>query len=148
MLYIYPMKKIIFFFFLILILNFSGFSQNDSLKPKYTKADTLRGSITPERAWWDVLRYDITVKPDYDTKTIQGKTTIVFRVNENDSVSMQLVRHLIHSEPILMQIDLQQPLIIDSIHSKEKELGGQFTKDFKKIHTEDIHNRSMIAIGG
>ncbi|MEP6584936.1 MAG: GTP 3',8-cyclase MoaA [Ginsengibacter sp.] len=40
------------------------------------------------------------------------------------------------------------PLIYGSIHSKEKELGGQFTKDFEKIHTEDIHNRSMIAIGG
>jgi GTP 3',8-cyclase len=40
------------------------------------------------------------------------------------------------------------PLILESIHSKAKELGGQFTKDFEKIHTEDIHNRSMIAIGG
>lgn len=40
------------------------------------------------------------------------------------------------------------PLIFESIHSKEKEPGGQFTKDFEKIHTENIHNRSMIAIGG
>jgi cyclic pyranopterin phosphate synthase len=40
------------------------------------------------------------------------------------------------------------PLILESIQSKAKELGGQFTKDFEKIHTEDIHNRSMIAIGG
>ena len=40
------------------------------------------------------------------------------------------------------------PLIMQSIHSKAKELGGQFTKDFKKIHAEDLHNRSMISIGG
>jgi cyclic pyranopterin phosphate synthase len=40
------------------------------------------------------------------------------------------------------------PLIYESIHSKEKELGGQFTKDFENIHTENIHNRSMISIGG
>ncbi|MEP7251413.1 MAG: GTP 3',8-cyclase MoaA [Ginsengibacter sp.] len=40
------------------------------------------------------------------------------------------------------------PLIYESIHIKEKELGGQFTKDFEKIHTEDLHNRTMIAIGG
>ncbi len=40
------------------------------------------------------------------------------------------------------------PLIYESIHAKEKELGGQFTKDFEKIHIEDLHNRSMIAIGG
>lgn len=39
-------------------------------------------------------------------------------------------------------------LIQDSIRSKAKELGGQFTKDFEKIHTEDLHNRSMISIGG
>jgi cyclic pyranopterin phosphate synthase len=40
------------------------------------------------------------------------------------------------------------PLIQESIHSKAKELGGQFTKDFEKIHTEDLNNRSMISIGG
>ncbi len=40
------------------------------------------------------------------------------------------------------------PLIQESIRSKAKELGGQFTKDFEKIHTEDLQNRSMISIGG
>jgi GTP 3',8-cyclase len=40
------------------------------------------------------------------------------------------------------------PLIYESIHSKEKELGGQFTKDFENIHTENLHNRTMISIGG
>jgi cyclic pyranopterin phosphate synthase len=40
------------------------------------------------------------------------------------------------------------PLIHQSIRSKEKELGGQFTTDFEKLHAEDIHNRSMISIGG
>jgi len=39
-------------------------------------------------------------------------------------------------------------LIAQSIHAKEKELGGQFTKDFEKIHTENLHNRTMISIGG
>lgn len=40
------------------------------------------------------------------------------------------------------------PLIRQSISSKAKELGGQFTADFKHVHAEDIHNRSMITIGG
>ena len=40
------------------------------------------------------------------------------------------------------------PLIQQSIRSKAKELGGQFTPDFEQIHAEDIHNRSMIMIGG
>ncbi len=40
------------------------------------------------------------------------------------------------------------PLILESIHSKAKELGGQFTKDFEKIDTAGLQNRSMISIGG
>jgi len=40
------------------------------------------------------------------------------------------------------------PLIQQSIGSKAKEMGGQFTADFEHVHAEDIHNRSMITIGG
>jgi cyclic pyranopterin phosphate synthase len=40
------------------------------------------------------------------------------------------------------------PLIYQSIRSKAKELGGQFTADFEQVHAEEIHNRSMITIGG
>ncbi len=40
------------------------------------------------------------------------------------------------------------PLIHQSIHSKAKALGGQFTTDFEHLHAENINNRSMITIGG
>ncbi|MEJ7586707.1 MAG: GTP 3',8-cyclase MoaA [Ferruginibacter sp.] len=40
------------------------------------------------------------------------------------------------------------PLIRQNIGSKAKELGGQFTPDVEQVHAEDIHNRSMITIGG
>lgn len=40
------------------------------------------------------------------------------------------------------------PLIHQNIYAKAKELGGQFTADFEHLHAEDIHNRSMITIGG
>lgn len=40
------------------------------------------------------------------------------------------------------------PLILQSIHAKAKELGGQFTKDFEHIEATAIQNRSMITIGG
>ena len=40
------------------------------------------------------------------------------------------------------------PLIKESILGKHKELGGQFSKDFSLINADDLHNRSMIAIGG
>lgn len=74
----------------------------------FTHADTLRGSITPERAWWNVLRYDITVKPDYTSKTIVADNKIIYSVlKKGDSI---------------MQVDLQNPLIIDSVRQNNHSL--------------------------
>ena len=69
--------------------------------------------------------------------TADGKIkNCLFSANETD-----LLNPLRQGEPIL-------PLIQANILAKAKELGGQFTTDFENIHTEDIHNRSMITIGG
>ena len=69
--------------------------------------------------------------------TADGKMkNCLFSTNETD-----LLTALRNNEDLL-------PLIRESIQSKAKELGGQFTKDFEKIHTEDLNNRSMISIGG
>lgn len=64
-----------------------------------TRQDTLRGTITAERKWWDVLKYDLTVEPDYATKTIRGSNVITFKALAKGSV---------------MQIDLQYPMMLDS----------------------------------
>ncbi len=69
-------------------------------KQGFTKADTLRGTIGPYRAWWNVVGYDVAVKPDFNTRSIEGRTIIAF-----DAIS----------EGQRMQIDLQQPLVVDSI---------------------------------
>lgn len=69
--------------------------------------------------------------------TADGKMkNCLFSQSEND-----LLTALRNGEDVL-------PLIQANIAAKAKELGGQFSKDFKKIHTEDLHNRSMISIGG
>ena len=107
--------------FSFLILNFSFLifiasscaAQPLSNKKQFTRQDTLRGSITPERAWWDVLRYDIQVTPDYTTKTIQGKNRLTIRVVKPADK---------------MQIDLQEPLIIDSIFLVAKTGNNQDDK--------------------
>jgi hypothetical protein len=44
-----------------------------------TKQDTLNGSITQERIWWDIQHYALSIKPDYVNKTIIGKNVIVQR---------------------------------------------------------------------
>src|ERR1051326_652233 len=72
-------------------------------KQKFTHQDTLRGTIGPERDWWDVLHYDLHVVPDYDAKSISGETTIHYKIIRDK-----------YSD--YMQIDLQQPLKIDSIY--------------------------------
>lgn len=68
----------------------------------YTHQDTLRGSIGPGRDWWDVMQYNISTEPDYTAKSIKGAVQIVFNVTKPGANK-------------IMQIDLQQPLEIDSI---------------------------------
>jgi aminopeptidase N len=93
-------KKCTIFAFLMLLISFS-FAQLGEKKNAYTHADTLRGSLNENRDWWDVLRYDITVKPDFNAKTIEGKVVVIFKEIKAG-----------HSK---IQIDLQKPLLIDSI---------------------------------
>jgi len=85
----------------------------------FTRADTLRGSITPERAWWDVLRYDITIKPDFIHKFTSGDNLITYQVTSTNQPAMQ--------------IDLQQPLSIDSIILDKKE-HLRFTREGNAWH--------------
>ena len=88
--------------FAILTLFFHCFIINISAQ-KFTHQDTLRGSNGPERSWWDVLHYDIHVTPDFNSKSISGKTTIQYKVVKEK-----------HSD--YLQIDLQQPLKLDTIY--------------------------------
>ena len=50
----------------------------------YTRQDTLRGSITDERIWWDLLYYHLDIDIDPIAKTIEGSNTIRFQAIEND----------------------------------------------------------------
>ncbi|WP_248331056.1 M1 family metallopeptidase [Aquimarina acroporae] len=74
---------------------------------KFSKQDTLRGSITPERIWWDLTYYHLDIKVDPDQKTISGKNTIQYRVLKP------------HQK---IQIDLQPPLKIEKVLQDNKEL--------------------------
>lgn len=70
-------------------------------KPQeFTRKDTLRGSITPERAWWNVMKYELHVTPNFLNFTISGSTTIFFKATKKINKRMQ--------------VDLQDPLVIDS----------------------------------
>ncbi len=95
------------FCLLLLSLSNNSCAQPLNKKAALTRQDTLRGSITPERAWWDVVKYKLLVQPDYTSKTIKGEITIVYRVVKNDNKNKR------------MQIDLQQPMHIDKVFSND-----------------------------
>ncbi len=110
---------------LLLIFSISACAQPLHQKGKFTKQDTLRGSITPERAWWNVVSYNIYVTPDYKTKTISGWNQISFDVSDDGANKK-------------MQIDLQMPMMIDSIVFNQQKLsaykrnGNVYIIDFGK----------------
>ena len=80
----------------------------------YTHADTLRGSNGNGRNWWDVKQYYLEVtKIDIAAKSIAGVVDISLDVTGTPHDSMQ--------------IDLQEPMIIDKVSCNGKEL--DFTKE-------------------
>src|SRR5215210_7090912 len=65
-----------------------------------TRQEMLRGSITPEREWWDVLHYHLQVEFLPETRRLRGSNTITFKTLKPGNK---------------MQIDLQPPLAITKI---------------------------------
>jgi len=74
---------------------------------RYTHADTLRGSNGPARAWWDVQFYDLHTRVNPQDSSISGWNGITYRI-------LQPARE--------MQIDLQTPLVVDSMVQDRRKL--------------------------
>lgn len=97
---------------------------------EFTKQDTLRGSITAERQWWDLKFYHLDVEVQPDKKFIFGSNTIRYEVLEPYQV---------------LQVDLQEPLIIDKITQDGEPLefksvgNAHFVTLNKPQHTGAIH---------
>lgn len=90
----------------LLLLMLLGAGANGQ-QPVFTRQDSLRGSITPERAWWDLTYYHLSVNVNLTDSSFSGSNLIGYRVVEAKS---------------LMQIDLQPPMQIDQITQNGKEL--------------------------
>ncbi|MDB9796439.1 M1 family metallopeptidase [Flavobacteriaceae bacterium] len=108
------MKKLLFIFIML------GYGVTAIAQEKFTLADELRGSITPQRAWWDLQHYSIEVDVFAQTKSLSGTNTITYRVLSPNST---------------MQIDLQEPMRIDLV-----------TQNGEKIEIESIGNAHFLDL--
>jgi aminopeptidase N len=104
----------------------------------FTRQDTLRGSITPERAWWDLTFYhlDITVKTS--DSTIYGTNTVTYRVIKPADI---------------MQIDLQEPMVLIKVEQNGKPLafsreGNVFWIRMAEKQEPGIINTIILTYGG
>lgn len=124
-----------FFLFLFTLVVFIASAQLLTDKEKFTKQDTLRGSIGKERSWWNVCQYNISIDVNISNESISGKNEIVF--------------NLVGKKHAVMQIDLQEAMRIDSIklvpyqqHLKFTREGNVFwvTLPIKKIKQKNTLN--------
>ncbi|MGH7482048.1 MAG: M1 family metallopeptidase [Longimicrobiales bacterium] len=97
--------------------------------PPYTRADTLRGSIGPARAWWDVTFYDLHVTVEPADSSIRGRTGIVYEV-------LALGRE--------MQVDLQAPLVVDSVVRRGRQLEFRRVGDVAFVTMAELPNVGAV----
>ncbi|RMZ58375.1 M1 family peptidase [Chryseobacterium nematophagum] len=119
------MKKISYILFFTSGIAFGQFFEKDKV---YTKQDTLKGSNTEFRNFWNVKKYDLSIEPDFDHKSIKG----------NNIISFEIIKDIVNP---IFQIDLQQPMKADKVEASfavsEYKQDGDFIfintkKKFKK----------------
>ena len=107
--------KINNYYFLTAFLTFNMLSAQGLLNKSemvFNRQDSLRGSITKERAWWDVKKYHLDIKVNPIDSTITGSNVIQYKVLDAYNN---------------MQIDLQKPMEITRVIQDGKPL--EFTRE-------------------
>lgn len=94
-----------------------------------TDPDSIRGSLNQYRSWWDVTGYSITVRPDFNSRSIVGSTQIFFDAVESGSK---------------IQVDLQEPLIVDSVSILFER--SEMDKRFDQLAIERKGNIFLVTI--
>lgn len=110
--------KLLVIFVLLFTLKLSAQSLIDQ-KSRFTRADTLRGSLRPERTCYDVTFYDLKVKIDTANKTITGRNRIVFNALADFET---------------LQLDLFDSMRIINILSNGREL--RYRREYNAVFVE------------
>ncbi len=90
------------FCFLVMLIIAPGL-----IAQNYTRQDSLRGTITPERAWWDLQHYNLDVTVDIPNKSFTGTNIITYTVLESNST---------------LQLEMQAPMRITKVTQNGQEL--------------------------
>ena len=96
-----------------------SFGQLLGEKEVFTRADSLRGTLTPARTGYDVTFYHLNLRVDIDRKTIAGSNRVRFRV----------VRPFDR-----LQLDLYANLAIEKIVFKGQPLS--YTREFNAVFVQ------------
>ena len=121
------MRNLIFSIVAIFIAVSTSAQVVGSNHSNYTEADTLRGSLRPERTNYDVQKYHLKLKVEPEKKFISGFNTISFKV-ENDM-------------PV-MQLDLFENMQVDSITH-----GGEALKYERKYNAVFVEFENALKKG-
>ena len=92
-----------------------GFISSFAFGQTYTKTDTLKGSDTAYRNFWDVKKYELSVEPNFQDKSLKGSNKIEFTITQDIL------------NPIF-QIDLQQPMKVEKLIANFPTIDG-FKRD-------------------
>ena len=98
---------------------------------QFTKQDTLKGSNTEFRNFWDVKKYEITIEPEFGEQAISGTNKITF----------EIIKEV--TNPVF-QIDLQQPMNYKIIDSDEKLCSSKRDGDFIFIETNKEYKKGEV----
>lgn len=99
----------------ILFASGLAFGQFFEHNKKFTKQDTLKGSNTEFRNFWDVKKYELSVEPNFEQKSIKG----------NNKISFEILTDVLNP---VFQIDLQKPMKADKIACSFSTVDG-FKRD-------------------
>ena len=130
-------KLTIFAIAVVLQISFGAshlFAQTENI----TRQETLRGSITPEREWWNLLHYHLKVEFLPETRRLKGSNEIVFKTLKPGNK---------------MQIDLQPPLAITKITHGASQLkfereGNVYWVMFEKDLPKGVEDKIEVFYEG
>ena len=110
------MKRIFLALLGLSLFSFSTNAQLGNVKKTYTKADTLRGMLTPLRTCYDINYYHLAVKIDLENKSVSGSNEFVFTATQDFTK---------------LQFDLFENLKIEKVVYKGAEI--PFTREFGAV---------------